>query len=137
MSFGYGLICLFILPSTPSDFYFFNHQETVVAVWRIADNQTGVKHGKILRYQIKEALTDPKVFFIAGAALSLGIVNGAVQNFMTTLLKSFGYSNVKSVEYQMPAGRSLDILKNSCSSLTNTFGSRRLSADPNYRIWAP
>ncbi|GAM41564.1 hypothetical protein TCE0_042f14773 [Talaromyces pinophilus] len=104
MSFGYGLICLFILPSTPSDFYFFNHQETVVAVWRIADNQTGVKHGKILRYQIKEALTDPKVFFIAGAALSLGIVNGAVQNFMTTLLKSFGYSNVKSVEYQMPAG---------------------------------
>ncbi|KAH8690701.1 major facilitator superfamily domain-containing protein [Talaromyces proteolyticus] len=104
ISFGYGLICLALLPSTPIDFYFFNHQETVVAIWRIADNQTGVKHGKILWYQIKEALRDPKVLCIAGAALCLGIVNGAIQNFMTTLLKSFGYDDVKSVEYQMPSG---------------------------------
>ncbi|KAF2102460.1 MFS transporter [Rhizodiscina lignyota] len=104
MSFVSGAGLFFILPSTPNDVRFFSHEEKVVSVWRIASNRTGVKHSKILWYQIWECLGDPKVYCIALQALCLGILNGSVTNFMSILLKGFGYDSLKSVQYQMPSG---------------------------------
>ncbi|KIM92936.1 hypothetical protein OIDMADRAFT_62060 [Oidiodendron maius Zn] len=103
-SFCFGAICIVLLPSSPKDCVFFSHKEALVAVWRVSKNRTGVKHSKILWYQVLEALKDPKIYLIAASALCLGILNGAISNFLTTLLQSFGYNALKSVLYQMPGG---------------------------------
>lgn len=76
----------------------------MAAVWRMSHNRTGVKHTKILWYQAREAGSDIEVYFVALQALCLGILNGSVTNFMSALLKGFGYSSVKSLEMQMPSG---------------------------------
>lgn len=76
----------------------------MAAVWRVSHNRTGVKHTKVLWYQAREAGLDLKVYFIALQALCLGILNGSVTNFMSALLKGFGYSSVKSLKMQMPSG---------------------------------
>lgn len=104
MSFASGAVLFMILPSAQTDVKFFSHEEKVVSVWRIAGNRTGVKHTKILWYQVTECLVDPKVYCIALQALCLGILNGSVTNFMSALLKGFGYDSLKAVQYQMPSG---------------------------------
>jgi hypothetical protein len=55
-------------------------------------------------YQVREAFTDLKIYFIFASALCLGIINGATANFWTTIQKSFGFGPLKSVLYQMPSG---------------------------------
>jgi hypothetical protein len=84
---------------------FFTHEEKLAAIWRVSSNRTGIKHGKILWYQVLEGLKDPKTYLIAGSALCLGILNGAISNFLTALLKGFGFDSLKSLLYQMPGGR--------------------------------
>jgi hypothetical protein len=76
----------------------------MVAVWRIAQNRTGVQHGKILPYQIKEALLEPRVWLLAIQQLALGIANGGMTNFFSALLTGFGWSSRKAVLYQFPGG---------------------------------
>jgi hypothetical protein len=95
---------VWIIPSSPNDAKFLTHEEKVAAVWRISVNRTGVKHTKILWYQVREAALDPKVWCIGFQALCLGILNGSISNFMSAFLRSFGYSSQKIVEYQMPTG---------------------------------
>lgn len=75
-----------------------------MSVWRVRDNQTGIKHQKILPYQIREALLEPRVWFIAGQQLSIGIINSSIANFMSALFRGFGYTSVESVKWQLPNG---------------------------------
>ncbi|ERS99605.1 Major Facilitator Superfamily protein [Sporothrix schenckii 1099-18] len=103
-SFVAGIVCFVFMPSSPKQALFFSHEEAIVAVWRVRSNRTGIKHHTILWYQVREAVCDPKIYLSVVCGLSLGLINGAVSNFLTTLLKSFGYGALKSVLYQMPGG---------------------------------
>jgi hypothetical protein len=46
--------------------------------------------------------------------MCLGITNGATANIWTTLLKSFGFSTLKSPLYHMPCGNLSVNLQNNC-----------------------
>lgn len=92
------------MPSSPNDCIFFSHEEKVVAVWRVAHNRMGVKSSKIQWYQVNEAAKDIKIYLIAFLALAIGILNGSVTNFMSSLLKGFGFSSEKTLLYQLPNG---------------------------------
>ncbi|KAH7035836.1 MFS transporter [Microdochium trichocladiopsis] len=99
-----GVVAFIYFPSSPVDCRLCDEEERVVSIWRVADNQTGIKHGKILSYQIREALLEPRVWFIAGQQLSIGIINSSVANFMSALLSGFCYSPVEVVLWQLPNG---------------------------------
>ncbi|KAF7544106.1 hypothetical protein G7Z17_g10213 [Cylindrodendrum hubeiense] len=99
-----GLVAFFIFPSSPLDFKLFSHEEKVVSIWRVAENQTGIKHDKLLPYQIREALLEPRVWFIAGQQISIGIINSSITNFMSALLSGFGYNSSETVLWQLPNG---------------------------------
>lgn len=116
MTFFIALAEFFLMPSSPLDCIFFSHEEKVVAVWRVAHNQIGVKSNKILWYQAKEASLDIKVYFIALLALGIGILNGSVTNFMSALLKGFGFSSEKTLLYQLPSGAFQFIITGQISS---------------------
>ena len=97
-------MAIFLFPSSPLDFKFFTHEEKVVSVWRVSENHTGIKHGKILPYQIKEAFLEPRVWCIAGQQISIGIINGSISNFLSALMAGFGYGPTESVLMQLPNG---------------------------------
>ncbi|KAF4431487.1 Major facilitator superfamily [Fusarium acutatum] len=99
-----GCIAFLFFPSSPIDFKLFTHEEKVVSIWRIADNQTGIKHSTVLNYQIKEALLKPRVWFIAGQQIAIGIINAGITNFMSALLAGFGYSPNQVILWQLPNG---------------------------------
>ncbi|KAL7623796.1 hypothetical protein AAE478_005349 [Parahypoxylon ruwenzoriense] len=83
---------------------FFSEEEKIVSVWRVAGNQTGIKHDKILRYQIKEALLEPRVWCTGLQQLAIGIINASITNFMSALLAGFGYGPTETVLWQLPNG---------------------------------
>ncbi|KAF9880446.1 hypothetical protein CkaCkLH20_02400 [Colletotrichum karsti] len=100
----FGAIAFFFFPSSPVDCKFFTHEERVVSVWRVADNHTGIKHSQFLPYQMKEAFLEPRVWCVALQQISIGIINGSITNFMSSLLKGFGYDSVEIITWQLPNG---------------------------------
>ncbi|KAK2013504.1 MFS general substrate transporter [Colletotrichum eremochloae] len=99
-----GIVAFIYFPSSPVACKLFNDEERVVSIWRVANNQTGIKHDKILFYQIREAMQEPRVYFIAAQQLSIGIINSSISNFMSSLLRGFGYTSVETVLWQLPNG---------------------------------
>lgn len=78
--------------------------EKIVAVWRVAGNQIGVKNEKIRVYQVREATKDIRIYFFAMLSLMIGVLNGSVTNFLSALLAGFGYGSEKVLLYQLPGG---------------------------------
>ncbi|KKY24387.1 putative mfs allantoate [Phaeomoniella chlamydospora] len=104
ITFLWAIVILMFLPDGPHNGKMFSEYERVVAVWRISRNKTGVKHTKFLGYQAKEALLDPKTLLYILMGLCYGILNGSVANFMSALIKGFGFSALRSSLLQMPGG---------------------------------
>lgn len=99
-----SVVCLFLLPSSPKDARFLTKDEKLAAVWRIAQNQTGVKHEKVLTYQIREALCDIRVHCLLVQQFAIGMINGALGGYYSALLRGFGWSPIQTVRYQLPSG---------------------------------
>lgn len=65
-----GVTCLwsfviwFLLPDSPSSAWFFNQRERLVAVKRVAGNETGIKNKAFDKKQVSVALTDPKAILL-------------------------------------------------------------------------
>lgn len=79
-------------------------EEKEMAVERLRWNQTGVKNITFKRYQLLEALWDPKTWFLFFFGLSTQVVNGSVSNFGTLIIKGFGYSSLVTTLLQIPYG---------------------------------
>ncbi|CAK7568367.1 MAG: hypothetical protein SEPTF4163_006355 [Sporothrix epigloea] len=104
MTFAWGFVIYFYLPDGPHNARMLTEYEKVVAVWRISQNQTGLKHNEIVPGQIKEALLDPKSWLLFLMAICLGILNGGTTNFLSAIIAGFGYSPLKTSLLQTPVG---------------------------------
>jgi hypothetical protein len=78
--------------------------EKRVAIERLRENQTGIKNGEIKWYQVREAVLDPKTWFIFLLGVSTQIVNGAVSNFGSLIIKGFGFTGLHTLLFQVPYG---------------------------------
>lgn len=99
-----GIVAIFILPNSPNDAKFLTEEEKIACVWRIAQNQTGIKHPKFLKYQAIEAACDIRVWFLLVQQFSIGFFNGALSNYFSAFLRGFGWSSIDAVKYQLPIG---------------------------------
>lgn len=104
MTIVWGVVIILYLPDGPHNAKILTKYERVVAIWRISKNQTGIKDPKILPHQIKEALIDPKTYLLLLTAACYGILNGGVANFISSLIKGFGFSPLKTSLLQTPGG---------------------------------
>jgi len=84
---------------------FLTQQEKVAAIEHVRPNQTGVENKTFKWYQVRELLFKDKetwpLFFIVLLAM---IDNGAVSNFSSVIIKTFGYSDARTTIIQMPSG---------------------------------
>lgn len=86
-----------LLPDSPEQAWWLKPEEKRLVARRLAVNQTGKESREFKMYQVKEAISDPKIlaFFLMGAAIY--IVNGGVTVFGSQIVKGFGYSSLKTV----------------------------------------
>lgn len=99
----YG-IGFFFFPQTPNSAFFLHGEEKTVALERLRQGHMGVRCNVIKWNQIREALTDPKVYLIS---LMMGLaytVNGAVSAFGPLIVSTFGYDPQTALLWQMPLG---------------------------------
>jgi membrane-associated phospholipid phosphatase len=81
-----------------------NDEERKVAIERLRNNQTGIKNRLIKWYQAREAALDPKTWLFVLFGLSTQVVNGAVSNFGSLIVKGFGFSSLHTTILQIPYG---------------------------------
>ncbi|KAI9926952.1 hypothetical protein ASPWEDRAFT_165275 [Aspergillus wentii DTO 134E9] len=100
-----GIMAVFLLPDTPMTAWFLSDQEKIAAVEHVRANQTGIENKQLKPYQVLELLTKDKqtwpLFFITVLAM---IDNGAVSNFSSIIIATFGFSKQKTTIIQMPSG---------------------------------
>ncbi|PVH82427.1 MFS general substrate transporter [Cadophora sp. DSE1049] len=104
MTIAWGFVIILWLPDGPHNAKCLTEYERIVAVWRVSRNQTGVKDPKIMPHQIKEAFLDGKTYLLLLMAACYGILNGGVANFISSIIKGFGYSALKTSLLQTPGG---------------------------------
>jgi MFS family permease len=101
---AYVLNSLFIIPTTNYHSSWLSPDEKKMAVGRLSGNNTGLKTTAFKSYQLVEALLDPKTWLLVLFGLSTQVVNGAVSNFGTLIIKGFGYSSLVTTLLQIPYG---------------------------------
>ncbi|CAI6093136.1 unnamed protein product [Clonostachys chloroleuca] len=104
MTILWGFVIYAYLPDGPHNAKMLTEYERIVAVWRISRNQTGLKHKVIVPGQIKEAALDFKVWLLWLMAICYGILNGGVANFLSAIIKGFGYDALRTSLLQTPVG---------------------------------
>ncbi|RDW62394.1 MFS allantoate transporter [Coleophoma cylindrospora] len=104
VSAAWGFLMFFFLAESPVSASWLSKSEKKMAVERLRGNQTGVKNITFKTYQLVEALTDPKTWFLFMFGVSTQVVNGAVSNFGSLIIKGFGYSSLVTTLLQIPYG---------------------------------
>lgn len=104
---------------------FLSDQEKIAAIEHVRVNQTGVENKTFKLYQVTELLFKDKetwpLFFITLLAM---IDNGAVSNFSSIIIATFGFDTGKTTIIQMPSGAVSIICIFFATYLVSAFGHR-------------
>ncbi|KAM0723527.1 hypothetical protein Q7P37_000514 [Cladosporium fusiforme] len=97
-----GISLWWILPESPNTASFLNEREREVALERIRDNHNGVKNREHKRYQVFEALKDPKVWMLTFAVFFQNMTNALQNSFTGLIIRGLGFSTYEAVLLTMP-----------------------------------
>lgn len=115
-----GISLYWILPDSPTTARFLNDRERLVAVQRIQENQTGLKNREHKKYQILEAIKDPKVWLLGSGVFFQNMTNSLQNSFNGLIIKGLGFDTYQSVLLTMP-GNAVSLI--ACLSVTWFLGS--------------
>ncbi|CUS22102.1 LAQU0S04e08262g1_1 [Lachancea quebecensis] len=104
INFVWGFVFLYMAPDSPANARFLTHEEKLKVVERVSKNQMGIKDTKLKPQQALEALRDPNTIILALIGLGCGVVNGGTSNFISSLIKGFGFSGLNATLLQLPTG---------------------------------
>ncbi|BEJ11629.1 hypothetical protein CspHIS471_0200890 [Cutaneotrichosporon sp. HIS471] len=99
-----GIVALIFLPNNPTEAWWMTDREKVIAVRRVADNNTGVTSRRVKRSQIVEALTDPKTWVLWLCTCCLNLPNAGLVGFNSIIVQSLGYSVKEVTLLAIPTG---------------------------------
>ena len=94
---AWGVVVTWLLPDNPTKARFFSNDEKVFAVQRMRDGQTGIENSHFKAYQVVDALTDPKTYFLLFMTFCIHMVNGAVSGFGSIIVSGFGFDGLHAV----------------------------------------
>jgi sugar phosphate permease len=86
------------LPDSPANARFLTQRERLIAVKRVAGNDTGIKNRTFNRDQVTVALTDPKTILVFISVFAAAIPNGVVNSFSTIINRDMGFSVEKTTQ---------------------------------------
>jgi hypothetical protein len=73
---AWSILCWFLIPDSPLNAWFLSKEDQVKAIERVQDNLTGIKNHHFKRYQVVEALLDPKTWLLALFQFTQNVPNG-------------------------------------------------------------
>ncbi|KAI9734259.1 MAG: hypothetical protein M1834_002363 [Cirrosporium novae-zelandiae] len=100
----WAIVFLFFAPPNPMKAKWLSPQEKVIAVERVAQNETGVDNKKFKWYQVREAFTDMKVWVLVLFTIASNIPNGGLIAFGPLIINGFGFSKLGTTLLGMPMG---------------------------------
>ncbi|WRT67482.1 uncharacterized protein IL334_004454 [Kwoniella shivajii] len=99
-----GIANYIFIPGNPAQAWWLNDRQKVIAIRRVAVNQTGVMNHKVKWSQVKEALLDVQTWLIFVINVSLNIPNGGLIGFNSLIVQSLGYSVKEVTLLAIPTG---------------------------------
>lgn len=97
------ILFLFFFPDNPTNARFLTPAERVMAVRRVQDNQNGIETKVWKRYQMMEALREPRTWLFAVFAGFCSLIGGIGIQY-SLLIKSFGFTQLQSTLLGIPSG---------------------------------
>lgn len=94
----WAFVILFALPDSPSSAFFLSKTEQVLAVKRVASNETGIKNKSFNPKHALLAFTDPKTSLLFISLFAAAIPNGVLNSFSTVIIKDMGFSTTRTTE---------------------------------------
>lgn len=109
ITFGVGTVVIggflwWLLPDSPVTATFLTERERIIAIERLKDNKTGVKNEHHKAGQIKELVTDVKVWLLILAIFLHNLTNSLQTTFSGLVIKGFGYTTYQAVLLSIPGG---------------------------------
>ncbi|GAA5840102.1 hypothetical protein JCM9279_002278 [Rhodotorula babjevae] len=126
LAYAVGICVLIWLPDSLATATFLSEREKVVAFERVRDNQTGTRNGVTKRYQVVEALTDPKTWILLLLTALSSIPNGGLASFSSLIIKGFGYTSRETILLQLPRGAIAALTTIGVCQLSDRLGTRML-----------
>ncbi|CDH13195.1 related to permease of the major facilitator superfamily [Zygosaccharomyces bailii ISA1307] len=104
INFVWAFLFLYLTPDSPANARFLSHAEKLKVIKRVSRNQMGIKDTKFKFSQAFEALRDINSWILALIGLGCGVINGGTSNFISSLIKGFGFSGLNATALQLPTG---------------------------------
>jgi MFS family permease len=128
----WGIVLMVFLPDSPVTTRMLSMRERRITVERLRENQTGVENKQFKKYQLIEALKDPKTYFFFLLGMIHNTPNGGISNFGTIIIKGFGFSTLVTTLLQVPYGVLIALFILSCVYLNDYFS---VKLKKNTRCW--
>ncbi|UNI19484.1 hypothetical protein JDV02_005666 [Purpureocillium takamizusanense] len=87
-----------VLPDSPSSASWLTRRERLVAVKRVASNETGIKNKAFDRGQVKLGFLDPKTVLLFISVFAAAIPNGVLNSFSTIIIRDMGFSTTMTTQ---------------------------------------
>ncbi|SCU80316.1 LADA_0B06480g1_1 [Lachancea dasiensis] len=127
MNFVWAFIFLYLAPDHPGNARFLSHEEKLRVVERVSRNQMGIKDTEFKFPQAKEALLDLNSWILALCGLACGVINGGTSNFISSLIKGFGFSGLNATLLQLPTG-GIEFVVVFCTGMAAIFTKKNVRA---------
>ncbi|KAH8819379.1 major facilitator superfamily domain-containing protein [Xylogone sp. PMI_703] len=102
ISLAWGVVFILFMPDLPSNARFLTERERIVAVERVARNRQGIKNHHFKKYQVWQAIQDPKTWILFVMAIAAQIPNAAQSSFTSIILETFGFNALQTQYMQIP-----------------------------------
>lgn len=93
ITFSWGLLCFFVMPSSPETTEYLNEEERGIAILRVAENQSGIHDSHFKWSQFKEAVLDVRLYSFFFGYACICITNGGITSYSSQIIKGFNFSN--------------------------------------------
>ncbi|KAJ6021785.1 hypothetical protein N7540_007289, partial [Penicillium herquei] len=97
-------ICIFIfLPDNPMTSRL-THEEKILAIERLRENQTGIENKHFKWRQFIEALQDPQTYLIVVIVVAMDVPNAAISSFTSLIIENIGFTTKQTELLNIPGG---------------------------------
>ncbi|GAV52015.1 hypothetical protein ZYGR_0AF04870 [Zygosaccharomyces rouxii] len=104
INFAWSFVFLYLTPDSPANARFLSHEEKLKVIKRVSRNQMGIKDTKFKFTQALESAQDANCWILSLIGLGCGVINGGTSNFISSLIKGFGFSGLNATALQLPTG---------------------------------
>ncbi|TID01687.1 putative transporter [Colletotrichum higginsianum] len=126
MTVVWGVVFTLFVPDSPANVTWLTEQERVVAVQRVAANNTGTGRSRtFVMAQVVEAATDPAIIILGLISFVNAIASGGLA-FGSLIIQGFGFSPLQTTLMNLPLSTVQVVTQLGAGFLTSKISSSRL-----------